>query len=168
MLLEELRVRLGALTRELASVPAVTLTRPRPVHRKQLRDYLVDRDLLKVGERLFADGHHARAVEEAFKYMNNLVKTRSGRTELDGAQLMRTALSAKNPVLKLNPGASTSEQDEQQGYMDICAGSMTGIRNPRAHESEWEDSEEHALQLLILADHLIGRIKAATKTPAAP
>ena len=168
MLLDELRVRLGALTRELATVPGATLTRPQPVERRQLRDYVVDRDLLNVSERLFADGHHARAVEEAFKYMNNLVKERSGRMDLDGAQLMRTALSVKNPILRLNAGASSSEQDEQQGYMDICAGSMTGIRNPRAHESDWEDQEEHALHLLILADHLIGRIRAATKTSSTP
>ena len=96
----------------------------------------MDRDLLKVSEKLFADGHHARAVEEAYKYLNNLVKARSGRTSLDGAPLMRTVLSANSPILKLNPGASTSEKDEQQGYMDICAGSMIGIRNPRAHDHE--------------------------------
>ena len=31
-----------------------------------------------------------------------------------------------------------------------------------------EDSEDRAVQLLILADHLVGRIKTATKAQSAP
>lgn len=168
MLLKELRARLAALTDELGTVPGATLARPQPVERGQLKDYVSDRDLQKVSEQLFSDGHHARAVEEAFKYMNNLVKIRSGRSDLDGSSLMKTALSPNSPLLKLNPGLTLSERDEQLGYMEICSGSMTGIRNPRAHEHDWEDTEEHALQLLILADHLIARIKSASKPASTP
>lgn len=116
--------------------------------------------LRKKTEKLFRDGHHARAVEEAYKLIDNLVKNKAGleNTDLTGAKLMQNAFSANNPILKLNEGKSTSEKDEQIGYMQIFAGCMTGIRNPRAHETDWEDTEERALLLLAFADHLIERI----------
>ena len=57
----------------------------------------------------------------------------------------------------------TSEQNEQSGYMQILAGCMVGIRNPRAHDSDWEDTEERSLQLLSFANHLMERILVSEK-----
>lgn len=51
--------------------------------------------------------------------------------------------------------------------MQIFAGCMTGIRNPRAHDSDWEDTEDRALQLLMLANHLIERAQMAEITELA-
>lgn len=62
---------------------------------------------------------------------------------------MKKTFSPNNPLIKLNAGISASEQNEQLGYMEIFSGAMTGIRNPRAHDSDWEDSEERAMQLRI-------------------
>ena len=129
-----------------------------------LDDLILDPELLRSVRRLFNNGHHAQAVEQAYKLINNLVKKRV-KTTLDGAPLMRNAFSRQNPILRLNALSNQSEQDEQQGYMDVLAGVMTGIRNPRAHEHDWEDTERRALELLILADHLIGRIKGADYAP---
>lgn len=119
-----------------------------------------DEELRKMTSKLFYDGHYARAVEEAFKFLDNLVKKRS-KVENSGQRLMRNVFSSNSPKLKLNSGISISERDEQSGYMDIMAGCMTGIRNPRAHESDWEDTEYRAIQLLSLADHLVGRVRKA-------
>ena len=47
--------------------------------------------------------------------------------------------------------------------MQIFSGCMTGIRNPRAHECEWEDSENHALQLLAFANYLVERVENSKK-----
>ena len=113
--------------------------------------------------RLMSDGHYARAVEEAFKCLNNAVKAKSGFAELDGDRLMRQAFSANGPKLRLNNWDSTSEKDEQRGYMDIFAGSMTGIRNPRAHEHELIDEPEVALELLVLANHLMRKLENSTE-----
>ena len=76
---------------------------------------------------------------------------------------MRTAFSTNSPVLKLNAWESQSEIDEQWGYMDIFAGSMTGIRNPRAHDHQLTDTSEEALELLVLANHLMRKLNAAAK-----
>lgn len=129
----------------------------------RLFDVLVtDPDLARWTRRLFRDGHFARAVEEAFKCLNNIVKNKS-RSMTDGAPLMQHAFSADKPILKLNRLKSQSERDEQRGYMEMFAGAMRGIRNPRAHDHELEDHPEAALELLTIANHLIVRAKAATR-----
>ena len=128
-------------------------------------EVVTNKTLRKTTEKLFKDGHHARSVEEAYKVLDNLVKKKAEllQNDLTGSSLMQTVFSPKKPILKLNEGISTSEQNEQSGYMQILAGCMTGIRNPRAHESDWEDTEQHALQLLALANHLVERVLLAEK-----
>lgn len=154
--------RVRALTEELGTsvtppafnrkvVPIITDT-------PQLERVITNKKLYKKISKLFNDGHHARAVEEAYKLLDNTVKTISGLSELSGANLMNTSFSANTPLLCFNANVSVSEKDEQKGYMQILSGCMTGIRNPRAHESDWEDSEATALQLLIFANHLMEKI----------
>ena len=128
---------------------------------------ILDQHLRKKTRKLFMDGHHARAVEEAFKYVDNLVKQSSG-VVLSGSKLMQDVFSPNNPKLRINAMSSDSEKDEQSGYMQILSGCMTGIRNPRAHESDWEDNEFRALQLLVLANHLIERIRNSEKSESTP
>ena len=147
----------GYELRRIESPPAV-------VPLQQCFDQLVTSDLLRQSSRaLFADGHYARAVEEAFKCLNNAVKEKSGDTARDGAPLMRTVFSPNAPILKLNTLQSQSDRDEQQGYMDIFAGSMTGIRNPRAHEHSLVDAAEVALELLVLANHLMRKLNQSVE-----
>ena len=122
-------------------------------------ELVTNKTLRKKTEKLFKDGHHARAVEEAYKLLDNIVKNKSGMSQSSttGSALMQKAFTPNKPILKLNAGSTPSEVDEQNGYMQIFSGCMTGIRNPRAHESDWEDTEERALQLIIFANHLIER-----------
>lgn len=135
----------------------------------ELEQVVTDKGLLKSISKLFYDGHHAEAVKKAFVFLNNLIK-RQTKSSADGAGLMRNTFSPKKPTLMLNALSNQSEQDEQHGYMDIMAGAMIGIRNPRVHEHDWEDTEERALQLLSLANHLVLRVRACTvkNTTASP
>lgn len=141
----------------------------REVADKSQYDVMITNKSLRLKtEKLFKDGHHARAVEEAYKLIDNLVKKHAGLSgeNLTGAKLMQKVFGVDNPLLKLNAGASTSEKDEQLGYMMIFSGCMTGIRNPRAHETDWEDTEQRSLQLLSFANHLIERVLNAEKQSA--
>jgi uncharacterized protein (TIGR02391 family) len=124
---------------------------------------ITDNQLRDVSKVLFVEEHYALAVEEGYKLLNNLVKTRS-TLKIDGADLMRTAFSPKNPFLRINPLQTESQKNQQLGYMDILAGCMTGIRNPRAHEHSYLDYPQPALEMLSLANHLILIIKKSKKT----
>ena len=116
-----------------------------------------------VSRRLFMDGHYTQAVEDAFKRLNNEVKVKSGLFELDGDPLMRRAFSANSPVLQFNDLKTISQKDEQRGYMDLYAGAMAAIRNPRAHEHDLEDDPQIALELLTLANHLMTKLESARR-----
>lgn len=131
---------------------------------------ITDKALRKTVEKLYRDGHHARAVEEGYKFIDNLVKKTAKPSDigLTGSKLMTAVFSSNAPLLKINAGESTSERDEQVGYMQIFSGCMIGVRNPRAHECDWEDSEERALQLLIWANHLVERIRLSEKVILPP
>jgi uncharacterized protein (TIGR02391 family) len=118
---------------------------------------IMDEGLRQTCRRLFCNGHYVEAVERAFIYVNNKVKQKSGLTDKDGADLMRAAFSANSPVLMLNEFQSESHKNEQRGYMEIFAGAMAGIRNPRAHEHDLVDSPDVALELLVIANHLMRR-----------
>ncbi len=130
-------------------------------------DQVVDDDeLRRTCRKLYLDGHYALAVEEAYKCLNNIVKSLSG-LHLDGVDLMKNAFSANKPVLRLNSLKTQSETDQQRGYMEIFAGVITGIRNPRAHEHAYLDDPTTALELLGMANHLV-RIARSAKVDTAP
>jgi uncharacterized protein (TIGR02391 family) len=71
------------------------------------------------------------------KSVNNRVKARvleATQQELDGASLMNRAFSVNAPVIRLGD-ESESGRSIQQGYMQLFAGSMSGVRNPKAHDN---------------------------------
>ena len=108
----------------------------------------------------FESGFFGDAVEASFKEVNDSVKrivlALQGR-ELDGASLMTTAFSLQNPIIRLSELASDTDRAIQQGYMQIFAGSMTGIRNPKAHGNLNPDSSK-ALHLIALASLLMHKV----------
>lgn len=108
----------------------------------------------------FEAGFFGDAVEASFKEVNDAVKRivrdTDGR-ELDGAGLMTTAFSPQNPIIQLTPLVTDTDRNIQQGYMQIMAGSMTGIRNPKAHGNLNPDSTK-ALHLIALASLLMHKV----------
>ncbi len=132
---------------------------------------ITESELREVCGDLYLDGHLSQCVLEAYKCLNNYVKDKAGLPNEDGSGLMQKAFSENNPVLKLNRLASVSQRDMQKGYLQIYAGCMTGIRNPRAHEHNYKDEARAALELLVWANHLLRLAKVARrrrKKPATP
>jgi uncharacterized protein (TIGR02391 family) len=121
-------------------------------------------DLRSLTRKLFRDGHYSLAVEQACKLVNNQVKDLCGQTAKDGPDLMHHAFKAEAPALRINPNKTVSERDEQDGYRYIFAGLMTGVRNPRAHEHLLRDEPEAALEILVMANHLLGVLARAKRT----
>ena len=116
--------------------------------------------IAEVSKKRMKDGYYADAVEAACKTLNarvrDIVLDQTGE-ELDGAGLMRKAFSPGNPIIRIASPASKSGHDTQQGYMDMFAGVMTGIRNPKAHDNE-TITKEDALRKLMLISLLMYRI----------
>ena len=117
---------------------------------------LLHPEIAELARSRIESGHLADAVEAALKHINTLLKQRmlrlTGR-ELDGAELMNTIFSPNRPVLALADLSSASGRNEQVGYMQIFAGAMTGVRNPKAHANV-EITRERALHLLFLGSLL--------------
>jgi len=105
-------------------------------------------------------GFFGDAVEASFKEVNDSVKRlfveATGR-EVDGAGLMNTAFSPNDPIIKLAELDTETGRSTQQGYMQIFAGAMTGIRNPKAHGNLNPDARK-ALHLIALASLLLCKV----------
>jgi uncharacterized protein (TIGR02391 family) len=112
----------------------------------------------------FGDGHFADAAETALKDVNSRVKRmvrQATGEERDGADLMNFAFSPKKPVIVLGDLSTESGRNLQLGYMQVFAGTMTGIRNPAAHENV-ELTENEATHILHLASLLMLKLDGAT------
>lgn len=111
----------------------------------------------------FCSHQYADSVEAAFKEINSRLKKicrKHEHQEKDGADLMYFIFSENKPVLKFEDTSTTSGQDVQKGYMQIFAGAMTGIRNPKAHEN-LSISRESAIKRLIFASLLMDKVDEA-------
>ena len=108
----------------------------------------------------FEAGFFGDAVEASFKEVNDaakrIVRDVDGR-ELDGATLMHTAFSPNGPLIRLTALATETDRNIQQGYMQIMAGAMIGIRNPKAHDN-LNPGASRALHLICLASLLMHKI----------
>ncbi len=124
----------------------------------------LDTRIQKVAETRFGSRNYADAVEAALKEINHRIKVHvknlSGQ-ELDGSSLMNTAFSLKNPIIVLDDLATEMGKNIQIGYMQIFAGAMTGIRNPKAHQNI-HITERRAMQFLVLASLLMEKLDEAS------
>lgn len=118
---------------------------------------LIHPEIVRVAESRFKSRHYADSAEAAFKEVNliikKFVKDKIGK-EIDGAGLMTEAFSVSNPLIELADLTEATGKDIQKGYMQIFAGSMTGIRNPKAHDNINID-EKRAIHFLFLASLLM-------------
>jgi uncharacterized protein (TIGR02391 family) len=131
----------GAESREASVASAWHLLHPRVV---------------EIARERFAASHYADAVEASLKALNNEVRTLArarGAPDMDGARLMHAAFSPKAPIIVLADLGTESGRDMQQGYMEMFAGVMSAIRNPKAHDNV-TISPERALHLLFVVSTL--------------
>jgi uncharacterized protein (TIGR02391 family) len=110
--------------------------------------------------RLFDNGHFAQATFEAFKFVDEEVQRIAGSEDY-GTSLMMRVLGGNAPAVRLNPGMTLSENNEQEGFKFLFAGAMQGIRNPRGHSSRVSDDPDTCLDHLSLASMLLRRLDDA-------
>lgn len=127
----------------------------------RFRRAVVEPEIVEVARDLFASGHYSIAVAEAYKALDKFIAARSGLQQ-SGVVLMDQAFSPKSPRLFWSDRLTASEKDEQRGYHQIFSGVMLGIRNPATHEFGWVDDVDLALELLLMAQHLLRKAKTAS------
>lgn len=95
------------------------------------------------------DENYFHTVLEAIKGLAQRIRNMSG-LPLDGAELVNTAFSIKNPILGINKLESQTDRSQQKGFSNILVGLFGAIRNPIAHapKSYWLLSEQDALDIL--------------------
>lgn len=122
--------------------------------------------IARVAKRLFREGHFSEAVEAACKELNDVVKKeffkRTGK-ECDGVSLMRNAFGHEQCVISLsNAENAETRKSEQQGYMEMFAGVMSALRNPKAHANlplEKIDAVRQLMLVGMLMDRFEGNVK---------
>jgi uncharacterized protein (TIGR02391 family) len=121
------------------------------------RGSIIHNSIQQVSKEKFEDGYFSDAVLSAFKEINDIIKKDYYKIvdkEEDGTSLMRKAFAHQQPIFKLTDLSTESLKSIQQGYMDIFAGVMMGIRNPLAH-ANIEIDEDDAWEKIVIASHLM-------------
>lgn len=116
--------------------------------------------VVEIAKARYESGHYADAVEAALKALNTTVKEvykQKTGGERNGVDLMRSAFSPRNPIIRLGDLETETGRSIQQGYMDIFAGAISGIRNPKAHDNI-EIDEARAVHHLYVASLLFSKL----------
>ncbi len=117
--------------------------------------------VVEVSRALFEDEHRSAAILQAFIAVKDRVKDLSGRSDLDGVDLMAQIFRPEAPVLVLADLSTETGRNVQAGYHRIFMGVMAAIRNPNAHELFEQMGEDEALEQLGLASMLMRRLDEA-------
>ena len=120
-----------------------------------LYDHLIDHHRIRrVSRPHWNSKQYRSAVLDAQIELENMVKEKGNYpkdnrgNELSGTSLMHKVFDVKKPILKWSDLNTRVLKDELDGYKLIFAGSVLGIRNPKAHlvskQTPWR-----ALQILV-------------------
>jgi uncharacterized protein (TIGR02391 family) len=158
---ERARVALGGPP-QIADAMAETSYRPEPKD-IDLNSFwpLMNQAVAEEAMPRFNAGLYADAVEAALKVVSREVRKKTGLTD-DGAPLMLRAFSPNNPQLVFDDPMPGTKDSLQQGYMQIFAGTMTGVRNPKAHGLVDIDARR-CIHFLFLASLLADKIEEAQR-----
>ena len=118
-------------------------------------------------EKKFFDGHYADSVESAFKEIDSRLKKlylKHKEKDLTGKSLMLHIFNLENKsnqrLLAFNKLDTQSEKNVQEGFMNIFAGAMQAIRNPKSH-ANLDITQDDAVDKLMLASMLMKKIDEA-------
>jgi uncharacterized protein (TIGR02391 family) len=93
--------------------------------------------------------NYFHSVFEAVKSVAEIIRQKTGLTG-DGGELVDTAFSIKNPLIKINDLSSETMESEHKGFANLIKGVFGMFRNTTAHAPKiiWEINEEDALDIL--------------------
>ena len=81
---------------------------------------------------------------------------------LDGQAAMNTVFSDKTPLVEFCDRSTETGNNIQKGYMQMLAGAMSALRNPKAH-ANITITKDDAMRRLMFASMLMYKIDEAVK-----
>lgn len=126
---------------------------------------LIHPEIARASKKLFLDGSYANAACDAYIEINDRVKRlfqviKPGEKVPDGDTAMKTVFSANSPLIEFCDRSTDSGANTQKGFMEMLAGAMSALRNPKAHANITIDRED-AMRRLIFASMLMYKIDEA-------
>jgi len=109
-----------------------------------------------------ASGHYDNAVFDAFKAIEDRIKTLTGNTEIS-KRLMTAVFNEQNPQLDITSTNSDANQkaDEREGFKFLFMGGAQALRNTRGHGPSHETGEQEAMEMLAMASLLMRALDRA-------
>lgn len=120
----------------------------------------------KSSKQLYMDVHYANAAEDAYIEINDRVKklfmiVKPDCKVPDGENAMNIVFSANNPMIKFCDQSTETGYNKQKGYMQMLAGAMSALRNPKAHSNNEIITAEESYRRLATASMLMYAIDEA-------
>lgn len=135
---------------------------------KRLNSVLQSRDMhqeiFKYCKTELLQDNYFHAVLEAVKGVAERLRQMSGLS-IDGADLVNTVFSTKNPILAINSLKTETELSEQKGIANLLVGVFGAIRNPTAHAPKvvWAMPEQDAIDVLGILSYVHRKLDGATR-----
>lgn len=122
----------------------------------------------KASKKLFVDGSYANAAVDAYIEINSRVKKlfhklRPNDPVPDGKDVMNKVFSINNPMIQFCDLTDDTGKNTRLGYMEMLAGAMSALRNPKAHSNDVVISKEEAMRRLMYASMLMYKIDEGVK-----
>ncbi len=110
----------------------------------------------------FSDGHYDDAIFNAFKVVEDRVKSLTG-SDQSGKTLMANVFGEQDAKLDITSLRSEGQQaqDEVEGFKFLFMGASLGLRNPRGHGGNLQTDEQEAMEMLAFASLLMRALDRA-------
>jgi uncharacterized protein (TIGR02391 family) len=157
--------------RKLCKFPEAAEIKPlekdeRKIAENMFEQIITHPQIKEVSNFLFKTGNYRNAVLDAAIRLEVMIKEKTDYPkdnkgkELSGVSLMHKVFDSTNPILSWRKNETQIEKDELEGYKFIFAGTVLGIRDPKAH-AIFEISPMRALKLLTLITLLAELVDAS-------